>query len=49
MPLKEVLKIACADGQQLPYLGCIEAKIIIITRLERATPQQCNIFSSSIC
>ena len=30
-PLKEVLNIECADGQQLPYLGCIEAEITIIT------------------
>ena len=28
--LKEVLNIECADGQQLPYLGCIEAEITMI-------------------
>ena len=36
-----MLNIECADGQQLPYLGCIEAEITIITGLERATPQHC--------
>jgi len=40
-PLKEMINIECADGQQLPYLGCIEATISIETGLEKAIPKQC--------
>ena len=36
-----MLNIECANGQQLPYLGCIEAEITITTGLERTTPQHC--------
>ena len=40
-PLTEMINIECADGQQLPYLGCIEATISIENGLEKATSKQC--------
>ncbi len=35
-PLTTVLNIECADGQQLPYIGCIEAEINIEVGLGQA-------------
>ena len=40
-PLTTVLNIECADGQQLPYIGCIEAEINIEVGLGQAKPQPC--------
>lgn len=40
-PLTDVINIECADDQQLPYLGSIEAEVVIDEGLEEARPQPC--------
>ena len=45
-PLTDLINIECADGQPLPYLGCIEAQIAIESGLEGAKPQSCIFFIS---
>lgn len=46
-PLTDVLNVECADGQQLPYIGCIEVEVSIETGLDRAKPQPCIFLISS--
>jgi len=40
-PLTEILNIECADGQPLPYLGCIEAEINVPDGLDKADSVHC--------
>jgi len=39
--MTEILNIECADGQPLPYLGCIEAKINVPDGLDKADSVHC--------
>ena len=39
--LDSILNIECADGQQLPYIGYIEAELKVIDGLPEAKPISC--------
>ena len=41
LPINQILKIECADGQQLPYLGYIETELFIERGLPKSESQQC--------
>ena len=41
LPLNQILQIECADGQQLPYLGYIEAELEIDKGIPNSTSQHC--------